>query len=278
MATDIILLTNPDGLFGTRNVEYFSILNLERSASMADVADAYRREATKWHPEKATSKDKESATHRFRLVAEAYSALSDPIRRQVYEQYGSEGLRQGVTGIFSPWAFVSDPVKIYESFFGSYSPFANLHAIEPTLKVRSIAKTKPDDLIINVPISLEDLFHSRTQTVTFTRTRLSPADNRTPISDSCSLSCIPVDGRLRFPGQGDQPHPMMSPGDAVVVFSVQKHKLYTPGGNGQLIYHHRVKLCDALCGINIQIVSLSGAQQVLPLQRIASSVLRLIQD
>merc|ERR1711963_918101 len=75
-------------------VDYYSILNLTRSASDADIKRNYRKLSLKHHPEK--NSDDQAAADKFMQVAEAYDVLSDPRKRAVYDQFGEEGLKNGV--------------------------------------------------------------------------------------------------------------------------------------------------------------------------------------
>jgi hypothetical protein len=63
--------------------DYYAILGLTPAATLADIKRAYRRLARQHHPDTNTSPD---AARRFRHITEAYEALSDPARRQAYDQ------------------------------------------------------------------------------------------------------------------------------------------------------------------------------------------------
>lgn len=64
--------------------DYFALLELEASASQAEIKKAYRRLALQLHPDKAGS-DPWSAA-RFAEVKEAYEVLTDPTKREYYLQ------------------------------------------------------------------------------------------------------------------------------------------------------------------------------------------------
>ncbi len=70
--------------------DYYKILGLVRGASDDDIKKAYRKMALKYHPDKNKSP---GAEERFKEIAEAYEVLSDKRKREVYEQYGEEGLK-----------------------------------------------------------------------------------------------------------------------------------------------------------------------------------------
>jgi len=71
--------------------DYYKILGLVRgAASDDDIKKAYRKMALKYHPDKNKSP---GAEERFKEVAEAYEVLSDKRKREIYDQYGEEGLK-----------------------------------------------------------------------------------------------------------------------------------------------------------------------------------------
>lgn len=71
--------------------DYYEILGCPRNADEATLKKAYRKLAVKWHPDK--NPDNEEATKNFQKVSEAFATLSDPKKRQMYDQYGEEGAR-----------------------------------------------------------------------------------------------------------------------------------------------------------------------------------------
>lgn len=68
--------------------DYYCILGIEKGASDEDIKKAYRKQALKFHPDKNKSPQ---AEEKFKEVAEAYEVLSDPKKREIYDQFGEEG-------------------------------------------------------------------------------------------------------------------------------------------------------------------------------------------
>ena len=64
--------------------DYLSILGLSSNFDNSDLKKAFRREARKWHPD--LNKNDLNAEERFKLINEAYEFLSDPVKREKYEQ------------------------------------------------------------------------------------------------------------------------------------------------------------------------------------------------
>lgn len=66
----------------TKAKDYYTILGIPPTATLADIKRAYRRLGRQHHPDTSTGKD---AARRFREITEAYELLSDPARRRAYD-------------------------------------------------------------------------------------------------------------------------------------------------------------------------------------------------
>jgi DnaJ-class molecular chaperone len=69
--------------------DYYNILGVERDATPAQIKKAYRKLAVVHHPDKPGGSHEE-----FQKIGEAYAVLSDETKRQIYDQYGEEALKQ----------------------------------------------------------------------------------------------------------------------------------------------------------------------------------------
>ena len=75
--------------------DYYEVLGLDKSASADDIKGAYRKAALKWHPDRwvsGTEQEKKTAEEKFKEASEAYSILSDPDKKQKYDQFGFAGV------------------------------------------------------------------------------------------------------------------------------------------------------------------------------------------
>lgn len=100
-----------------RKRDYYKILGLDRNASSEDIKSAYRKMALKYHPDRNPG-DKE-AEERFKEASEAYEVLRDPEKRELYNLYGHDGLKQtGFTGFKGFDDIFSSFSDIFEDFFG----------------------------------------------------------------------------------------------------------------------------------------------------------------
>jgi molecular chaperone DnaJ len=70
----------------TKQQDYYEVLGLKRNAGEEEIRKAYRRLARKYHPD--LNPGDKAAEERFKTVQEAYDILSDPKKKQMYDQYG----------------------------------------------------------------------------------------------------------------------------------------------------------------------------------------------
>ena len=73
--------------------DYYTVLDVAKGASEADIKQAYRRLAMKHHPDR--NPDDKGAEDKFKEIKEAYEVLSDASKRAIYDQQGHAGLEGG---------------------------------------------------------------------------------------------------------------------------------------------------------------------------------------
>ncbi|KKP94382.1 MAG: hypothetical protein A2152_02275 [Candidatus Levybacteria bacterium RBG_16_35_6] len=125
--------------------DYYQILGVSKNASAADIKKAYRKLALEYHPDRNKSKEAET---KFKEVNKAYEVLSDPKKKETYDQFGEAAFEQGGPGgpfgggfegqggQYGPFTYTystsggnfdfggfSDPFEIFEQFFGGANPF-----------------------------------------------------------------------------------------------------------------------------------------------------------
>src|ERR1044071_4013633 len=69
-------------------IDYYKILELDKSASEADIKKAYRKLARKYHPD--LNPNDANAKKKFQQINEANEVLSDPEKRKKYDKYGKD--------------------------------------------------------------------------------------------------------------------------------------------------------------------------------------------
>ena len=76
--------------------DYYEVLGVAKTASADEIKSAYRKLAMKYHPDR--NPGDESAKAKFQEASEAYEVLSNPEKRQRYDQFGHQGVDFGPGG------------------------------------------------------------------------------------------------------------------------------------------------------------------------------------
>jgi molecular chaperone DnaJ len=97
--------------------DYYEVLGISRTATVEEIKSAYRKCALKYHPDRHPE-NKADAEVKFRESTEAYSVLSDPQKRQVYDTYGHAGLSGAGAGTDFSGTIFQDFHDIFGDFFG----------------------------------------------------------------------------------------------------------------------------------------------------------------
>lgn len=76
--------------------DYYEILGISRTADEKEIKKAYRKLAKKYHPD--TNSGNARAEERFKEITEAYTILSDPEKKKLYDQFGHAAFDGGADG------------------------------------------------------------------------------------------------------------------------------------------------------------------------------------
>ena len=151
--------------------DYYEVLGVSKGASDAEIKKAYRKLAMKYHPDyNPGDKDAEA---KFKEINEANEVLSDPKKRQLYDQYGFAGVdptyaaqNGGGPGGFS--GFGGDGVDLGDIFgdifgggfggFGGSSRQANPNA-----------PRKGQDIRVRITLTFDEAVHGCKKNITITR-------------------------------------------------------------------------------------------------------------
>ncbi|XP_028322176.1 dnaJ homolog subfamily C member 18 [Gouania willdenowi] len=118
--------------------DFYEILGVQKNASDEDLKKAYRKLALKFHPDKNFAP---GATDAFKAIGTAYAVLSNPEKKQQYDQYGYQSAAAASTPQHSSHSphpghyrsfhrdFEADisPEELFNIFFGGRFPTGNIH-------------------------------------------------------------------------------------------------------------------------------------------------------
>ncbi|XP_046370951.1 dnaJ homolog subfamily B member 13-like isoform X1 [Haliotis rufescens] len=251
-------------------VDYYSILGLTRSASDGDIKKHFRKLSLKYHPEKNTND--QNATDKFKQVAEAYDVLSDPRKRATYDQFGEEGLKNGVpsgSGEAGAWTqgytFHGNSEKVFRDFFGGDNPFQEFYdRVDGDLSMgfgglQGRGRKKQDPPIErDLYLSLEEVFHGCTKKMKISRRVMNEDGHTSSIRDKILTITVKrgwkPGTRITFPQEGDQ-GPNNVPADIVFIVKDKPHPRFRREGIN-LIHTAKVPLGKALTGCSVEIHTL----------------------
>ena len=154
-------------------IDFYELLEVERSADDKTIKSSFRRLAMRYHPDKNPG-DSE-AESRFKQINAAYAVLSDPQKRAAYDRYGHAAFQQGGSGGgggFGGGAEFGDLGAIFESIVGGAFGGGRQQA------------RRGSDLRYDLEITLEDAWHGKT----------------TEIAVDVSQTCEPCSGTGATPG------------------------------------------------------------------------------
>jgi len=145
----------------TTKRDYYEILEISKTASAEEIKKAYRKHALKYHPDK--NPDDAVAEEKFKESAEAYEVLSDPAKRQRYDQFGHSGLggSQGFGG-FSGGMSIDEIFSHFGDIFGGggggfEDPFGAFFGGGRRRSGRTVHKGT--NLRVKVKLTLEEIAH-----------------------------------------------------------------------------------------------------------------------
>lgn len=137
----------------TEKRDYYKVLGVNRNAVPDDIKRAYRKLAMRFHPDR--NQDDPDTETKFKEASEAYEVLSDPRKRQRYDQFGHSGVHGAGVHDFSHMA-VDDIFSMFGDLFGG--AFGG-----------NRRRSRGADLQTRVEITLNEVAAGTKRTITFAR-------------------------------------------------------------------------------------------------------------
>jgi len=95
--------------------DYYEVLGIDRNTDQQTIKQKYRKLALKYHPDR--NPDDKAAESKFKQISEAYQVLSDPAKRQRYDQFGHQGLNGSG---FQPFTGFDEIFESFGDIFGDF--------------------------------------------------------------------------------------------------------------------------------------------------------------
>ena len=251
--------------------DFYGGLGVPRDASAADIKKAYRQLAKELHPDR--NPDDKEAEESFKDVSAAYTVISDPEKRKLYDQFGEMGLREG----FDPAAYQAATQGA--AGYGGFD-FGDIFGA-------AARGRQAGDRGSQFEFNLEDLFGGAGPgrggyvrapqrgadlqsevTVDFRDAVLGCTKELSLRSDEGERTLkvrIPAgvrnDGKIRLRGQGGQGAQGGPAGDLVLQVKVRKHPYFTMKGK-QIHVRVPVTPLEAYAGAKVNVPTIEGSVQL----------------
>jgi DnaJ-class molecular chaperone len=274
--------------------DYYDVLGVTKSASADEIKKAHRKLALKYHPDR--NKNNKEAEERFKEIQEAYDVLSDPTKKQNYDQFGHAGVGAGgpagdpyeafrraqagrggggrttwraSPGVqvedFDPSQMGGDFSDLFEQFFGGRGGAATGRG---GARGRSRPAPRGQDVEHEVTLTFSQAARGTTLPLQITR---GPGQ-----SETIEVKIPPgvkEGSRIRLKGRGEQTGG--EPGDLFIITRVQPHP-YFRRENLDIYVDVPVSVYEALLGGRVEVPTLDGPVTVtIPAGASSGSKLRI---
>ncbi len=156
--------------------DYYEILGVSKTATDDELKKAFRKKAKQWHPD-ANPNNKKEAEAKFKEINEAYEVLSNPQKRQMYDQFGTADPQQAGFGAGGPFGGGNGYYSYSSSDFGDFGDLGDIFSSffgggfggQRSNARRSNGPRKGEDLNIGIDISFEESFLGVEKEIVVTR-------------------------------------------------------------------------------------------------------------
>ena len=168
--------------------DYYEVLGVDKSASLDDVKKAYRKLAIRYHPDK--NPGDHAAEERFKEATEAYDVVSNPQKRQTYDQFGFAGVDGMGSGRTQDFSHV---YRDFEDIFGDFGGiFDSLFGAGRRRPGGPRATARGDDLRYDMEVSFADAVYGTEAEISFARNEGCESCHGTGASGGARRKICPI--------------------------------------------------------------------------------------
>jgi len=249
--------------------DYYETLGVSKSATTDEIRSAFRKLARKYHPDVA--KDKKAAEEKFKEINEAYEVLSDPEKRQKYDQLGQNWNQPGGFQPPPQWGGAQPGGGFYrygredggvefefngtgfsdffEAFFGGgrgQSAFGGFGQ-------RAAGAERGSDVEADIMVPLEEVLQGSKRTVSLRRA----GSNKVETYQVKIPRGVREGQRIRLAGQGEPGERGGKSGDLFLRVRLARHPDFTVEGS-DLIHEVKIAPWQAVLGAELTVPTLEG--------------------
>ncbi|MBI3342779.1 DnaJ domain-containing protein [Candidatus Gottesmanbacteria bacterium] len=233
--------------------DYYEVLGVSKNASTEELKRAYRKLALEWHPDRNKAA---GANEKFKEINEAYAVLSDPKKKETYDQFGhaafAPGGGFGAHGAAGQGPFGQGPFTYTYSTGGGGSPFG-ADFIDPFEIFEQFfgggfsrsAGSRQRREVYEITIDFMDAARGVTKEVHVPRGRAGDGSVRKTIKIPAGVD---TGSRIRFD-------------DFDIVVEVRPDKQFKREGN-DLIIDHEITYTQAALGAVVEVPTIDGSLSI----------------
>lgn len=238
--------------------DYYKTLGVARTATAAELKQAFRKLARKYHPD--VTKNKNTGEAKFKEINEAYEVLRDPDKRQKYDQLGEHwNQERPPPHTYPPQGTAATGFSdFFEEFFGAQGI--------PT----AMQSKRSLDVEAELPVSLEDAVAGAHPTIS-----LQHPDTQQMETYKVHIPPLTWEGqRIRLAGQGN-PAQNGHRGDLYLRIRWAPHPQFQVHGT-DIRYELRLAPWEAVLGTTLSVPILGGTSNLrIPAGSTSERILRL---
>lgn len=241
----------------------YEYLNVSKNASTEEIKKSFRKLSMQYHPDRnrRTGEQNEENDKMYKEINNAYSVLSDPQKRQEYDQ--EQSMPRGFNGNGSNFGMNSD---IFNMMFGGHGVFdgMGMNGFQPNVRVyhngrpMNMNNMTPLPLQIGISITLQDAFMGSTKKVPINRVvhKNGTQKKETELMEIDIPKGVMNNETIILQKKG---HVLSSvnKGDLHLIFQIKNDAVFRRINN-DLYYHHKITFKESLCGFNFQFKHLDG--------------------
>jgi curved DNA-binding protein len=235
--------------------DYYEVLGIARTASLAEIKSAYRKLAHKYHPDVSKDPDGEA---KFKEIAEAYATLKDTEKREEYDNLGKHSAGESFTA----------PPRWQQQYGADSAAFDDVDLSDFLSAFRtgarrpgaSTAAFPGEDYSLHVAVPLEKIHSGGEMDITVELPEVDQhgLPHRVPKTFRVTIPKGATEGqRLRLSGKGGPGRHGSRNGDLYLVLSIAPHPLYRVVGR-DLYMDLPLTPWEAVLGATVGIPTLAG--------------------
>ena len=210
-------------------MDYYSILGIPKNATEQDIRKAYKKQSMQHHPDRPGGNEEQ-----FKKINEAYSTLSDPRKKQMYDMGGNPNSNR---------MHNNDP---FEFHFGS----GNMEDFFSNFGFQQRAQNRSVNL--GIDITLNDVLNGKD-----IEAEVSLPGHGPKIINIKIPKGIQTGQQIRYQGLGDDTIKNLRPGDLIVNINVLPHRTFVRNGD-HIICEKHIDVLKLITGTKEVVTTLDG--------------------